>query len=210
MDGRGDPPSPRGPRSTNGMSAAPTRMTVGASTPATVGWKSASSSWSPTKYHGALATTGVTLPFASSSRGALSEHAHEQQEQADHGRRGSSARSESRCGQVRTVSSGSFWDAHHGVLLHQREQAVTAWRPWARVACRSPSCAARAVAAGSVGPSLRRCRRRGLRSAGRGRLSSVMERDSSGPRAVRRCRRPSKSARSGPARKMAAASGHQG
>src|SRR5215204_907622 len=39
-------------RSMNGISAAPTSTKVGTSTPATVGWKYASSSWRPRKYHG--------------------------------------------------------------------------------------------------------------------------------------------------------------
>ena len=82
-------------------------MTVGASTPATVGWKYASSSWSPTKYQGALATSGVTLGFASSSRGALTKRPMKSMRMLIIAAAKNSI--ESRCGHVMTVSSGSFW-----------------------------------------------------------------------------------------------------
>src|SRR6478736_4021698 len=94
-------------RSMYGIRAAPTRTNVGTSTPATVGWKYARSSCSPRKYHGALATAGVTLPFASSSRGALMNRPIISRKML----MTPAARNSivSRCGQVMTVSSGSFW-----------------------------------------------------------------------------------------------------
>src|SRR3990172_9931177 len=84
-----------------------TMENVGTMTPATDGWKYASSSWRPRKYHGALATAGVTLPLASSSSGALMKRPMRSRKTLMTPAARNSI--ESRCGQVMTVSSGSFW-----------------------------------------------------------------------------------------------------
>ena len=71
------------------------------------GWKYASISCSPSRYHGAFVTGGVRLAFASSSRGALMNRPMSSRKMLIT----TAARNsiESRCGQVMTVSSGSFW-----------------------------------------------------------------------------------------------------
>src|SRR5687767_8893014 len=79
----------------------------GTSTPETTGWKYASSSCRPSRYHGALATGGVTLPFASSSSGALMNRPIRSRKMLMTVAARNSI--DSRCGQVMTVSSGSFW-----------------------------------------------------------------------------------------------------
>ena len=75
--------------------------------PATVGWKYASSSWMPTRYHGALATAGVAIGFASSSSGALTNTPISNRKTLITAAAKNSI--DSRCGHVMTVSSASFW-----------------------------------------------------------------------------------------------------